>query len=190
MTVGSRFVRLSRILVVALALVGLVARSRAAESPESLERQLKAAYLYKFAGYVEWPTRALASDHAPIVFGIMGDDALADDLDSLLSQRGDDARPVAVLRVKPFEHVPDLQVLFISRAESDHLGPLVRLAREKPVLVVTDTEGALALGSMINFEMVDGRVRFEVGLGSAQKSGLTLSSRLLAVAQVVEKRSP
>ena len=159
-------------------------------SGEDLERQVKAAYLYKFAGYVEWPHAAMASDHAPLVIGVMGDEVLAEDLESLLRHRAEDARPVTVVRVKAFEALPSLHVLFIGRSESDHLAPLIRAAREHPILVVTDTEGALALGSMINFDVEGGRVRFDVGLASAQKSGLTLSSRLLAVAQVVEKRSP
>ena len=190
MTLGLRPPRLLLFLGIATVLAAFVVRARADVAPEDLERQIKAAYLYKFVGYVEWPARALASEHAPIVFGVMGDDALADDLEALLRHRGEDARPVAVVRLKPFESLNDVQVLFIGRSESDHLAALVRQARERPVLVVTDTEGALALGSMINFEVVEGRVRFEVGLASAQKCGLILSSRLLAVAQVVEKRLP
>jgi uncharacterized protein DUF4154 len=170
----------------------LVATPVAADemSGEDLERQIKAAYLYKFSGYVEWPHAAMASDHAPLVIGVMGDEALARDLEDLLRQRAEDARPVTVVRVKAFETLPALHVLFIGRSESDHLAPLIRAAREHPILVVTDTEGALALGSMINFDVSGGRVRFDVGLAAAQKSGLTLSSRLLAVAQVVEKRAP
>lgn len=186
----SRSRRLALFLATALSLAPFVARVRADVSPEDLELQVKAAYLYKFAGYVEWPTSALASDRSPIVFGVMGDDPLAENLEDLIKHRGEDARPVVVLRLKPFEPMPDVQVLFIGRSESDHLGPLIRIAREKPVLVVTDTQGALALGSMINFETVEGRVRFEVGLASAQKCGLTMSSRLLAVAQTVEKSLP
>jgi len=177
---------------VAALIAASAAASAAAEevSGEDLERQVKAAYLYKFAGYVEWPHTAMASDHAPLVIGVMGDEALAEDLESLLRHRAEDARPVSVVRVKAFEALPSLHVLFIGRSESDHLAPLIRAARERPILVVTDIDGALALGSMINFEVAGGRVRFDVGLASAQKSGLTLSSRLLAVAQVVEKRSP
>jgi len=159
-------------------------------SGEDLERQIKAAYLYKFSGYVEWPHAAMASEKTPLVIGVMGDEALAKDLEDLLRQRAEDARPVSVVRVKAFEALPPLHVLFIGRSESDHLAPLIRAAREHPTLVVTDTEGALALGSMINFDTIGGRVRFDVGLAAAQKSGLTLSSRLLAVAQVVEKRTP
>ena len=81
-------------------------------------------------------------------------------------------------------------VLFIGHAEADRLAAIIRSVRGRPVLVVTDTENALALGSMINFDLVEGHVRFQVGLGAARKSGLTLSSRLLAVAHQVVTRSP
>ncbi|HEV8480551.1 MAG TPA: YfiR family protein [Candidatus Eisenbacteria bacterium] len=173
-----------------MAALGVAPAAAEEMSGEDLERQIKAAYLYKFSGYVEWPHAAMATDRTPLVIGVMGDEALAEDLENLLRQRAEDARPVSVVRVKAFEPLPTLHVLFIGRSESDHLAPLIRAARERPILVVTDTEGALALGSMINFDVTGGRVRFDVGLASAQKSGLIMSSRLLAVAQMVEKRSP
>ena len=165
----------------------MAAGARAEETQGALEVRLKAAYLYKFAGYVEWPSRA---PEQPLTFGIMGDDELAEALTSLVRERPPDARPVEVVRLKGFEPLPPLNVLFIGRAESDRLGPLIRYARGQPILVVTDTEGALALGSMINFTLAAGHIRFEVGLGSAQRSRLTLSSRLLSVAQVVSRRAP
>jgi hypothetical protein len=152
------------------------------------EERVKAAFLYKFAGYVEWPAAAAAP--SPLVIGVMGDDGLADELVRLVGNRNTEARPVQVVRPKPFEPLPHLHVLFIGHAESDRLGALIRVVRKAPVLVVTDTEGAVALGSMINFKVRDGHVRFEVGLRSAQRSGLTLSARMLAVAQSVSTRSP
>jgi len=154
------------------------------------ERRVKAAFLYKFSGYVEWPATAGVDADSTIVFGVMGDDELADELSLLVEHRGPGARPVRVLKVHAFEPRPRLHVLFIGHGESDRLGPLIRSAREKPVLVVTDTEGALGLGSMINFVTTGGHVRFEVGLGAARRGGLTLSARLLAVAQAITQRTP
>ncbi len=160
------------------------------ESGASLERRVKAAFLYKFSGYVEWPPAIAAGADSSIVFGVIGDDEIADELSRLVQHRGDGARPVRVVRVRAFEPRPRVHVLFIGRGESDRLGAVIRSTGDEPILVVTDTEGALALGSMINFVTVDGHVRFEVGLGAAKRRGLILSSRLLAVAQSVTRRAP
>jgi hypothetical protein len=95
-----------------------------------------------------------------------------------------------VLRLHAFDHLPPIHVLFIGRSQADRLGALIRTAHDRPILVTTDTEHAIAQGSMINFSNVDGHVRFEVGLGAAKQVGLTLSSRLLAVAVAVVTRNP
>lgn len=161
-----------------------------AEAPLASERAVKAAFLYKFAGYVEWPRGAGAESDSTVIFGVMSDDGVADDLTRLVQHRARDARPVRVVRCHPFEPLPKLHVLFIGHGESDRLPTLIRAAHEQPVLIVTDSEGALAVGSMINFVSTHGHVRFEVGLGAAQKCGLTLSSRLIAVAQYVSRGTP
>jgi len=161
-----------------------------AEARSTLERRVKAAFLYKFAGYVEWPNGAGAPADSSITFGVMADDGIADELAKLLRERPAEARPVSVIRLRAYEPLPRVHVLFIGHAESDRLGSVIRSAREQPALIVTDTEGALAQGSMINFVMSRGHVRFEVGLAAAQRSGLTLSSRLIAVAQFVSMRTP
>lgn len=169
---------------------GASAVAAVADRPLASERTVKAAFLYKFAGYVEWPRGSGAEADSTVIFGVMGDDGVAEELTHLVQSRAPDARPVRVVRCHPFEPMPKLHVLFIGHGESDRLAPLIRSAREQPVLIVTDSEGALALGSMINFVTTRGHVRFEVGLGSAQRHGLTLSSRLIAVAQYVSRGTP
>jgi hypothetical protein len=182
---GGRWRAAAAFWCLALAL-GVSVAARAEESANS-EVRLKSAFLYKFAGYVEWPAGA---PETPLKFGIIGDDELAAALTRLVRERGEGARPVEVIRLKAFDPLPPLHVLFIGRSESDRLAPLIRFARGTPILVVTDTEGALALGSMINFTLTGGHMRFEVGLGAAKRNGLTLSARLLAVAQIVSTRAP
>ena len=154
------------------------------------ERTVKAAFLYKFAGYVEWPQGSGAQADSTVIFGVMGDDDVADELARLVQGRAPEARPVKIVRCHASEPLPKVHVLFIGHGESDRLGTLIRAAREQPVLIVTDSDGALALGSMINFVSSHGHVRFEVGLGAAQSRGLTLSSRLIAVAQYVSRGTP
>jgi hypothetical protein len=93
-------------------------------------------------------------------------------------------RPVQVRPVRDGEALPLSQIVFISDTERARLGHLARSA-PRHALVVTETDGALALGSVINFVIAEGRVRFEVSLPSAERRGLKFSSRLLAVALAV-----
>ena len=136
------------------------------------ERGIKAAFLYKFAGYVQWPEGTFARADAPVGIAVIGEDRLADELVPLVAARTVDGRPLAVRKQNDDDVPADIHILFIGRAEI-------------AVLIVTEAEGALAQGSVINFVVSGGRVRFEVSLDAAEKRRLKLSSRLLSVAQSV-----
>jgi hypothetical protein len=155
------------------------------EAADTLERQVKAAYLYKFAGYVEWPEASFSRPEAPITIGVLGAEALAGDLAQLVAGRTANSRTITAKRLKPGDALSGVNILFVGKEETGRLTQLVALARPHAVLIVTESEGALTQGSVINFTLVDRRVRFEISLGSAEKSSLKLSSRLLAVAQQV-----
>lgn len=165
--------------------------ARAESTPESVlvaevaatERSVKAAYLYKFSGYVEWPESAFARPDTPLTFGVMGDEAMAAELARLAAGRSVDGRPLAVRRLQPGEPLAGLHVLFVGRAESARLEQLSRATGTRPILIVTESEGALAQGSTINFVVAEGRVKFSIAVESAEKRLLKLSSRLLTVAQ-------
>jgi hypothetical protein len=111
-------------------------------------------------------------------------------LTQTVSGRTVEGRAVAVRRLRGVDQVADTHILFIGRSESSRLGQLIRLVQPKPVFIVTETAGALDAGSTLNFVISEGRVRFEISLPAAEKSGLTLSSRLLSVAQSVRPRAP
>jgi len=149
------------------------------------ERSVKAAYLYKFAEYVDWPDVSLLPAGQPFTIGVLGAAALADDLARMTEDRTLDDRVITVRRVTPSETFDDLDVLFIADGERGNLRALLSPVKGRPILTVTESEGALADGSIINFTVSGERVRFEVSLDAAQASRLKLSSRLLAVAASV-----
>lgn len=155
----------------------------------TLEHRVKAAFLYKIAGYVEWPRASFAQPETPVTIGVVGAGSLAAELSQIVAGRTAQNRPVAVRRLKAGELPSGVHMLFVGRGEGA-LAQLVQRAQQRSVLVVTESEGALVQGSAINFIIVDGRVRFEISLASAEKSGLRLSSRLLAVAQQVYTGTP
>lgn len=164
--------------------------ARAAEDDATLEQRVKAAFLYQFAGYVEWPPDAFAQAGAPVTIAVLGADALAAELSQVVAGRTVGGRAVSVRRVRPGEPLAGVHILFIGRAENARLAQLAQGSQPRAILTVTESDGALAQGSMINFILVDRRVRFEVALDAAEKGGLRLSSRLLAVAQQVRTGTP
>jgi hypothetical protein len=157
----------------------------AAEETTPLEQRVKAAFLYQFASYVEWPALAFAQPDTPVTIGVMGAEQLAAELKQLSAGRTVGGRKVEVRQVRPGETLAGINILFIGSTENARLAQVVQTAKSRAMLVVTEADGALYQGSMINFVIVDRRVRFEVALDSVERSGLKLSSRLLAVAQQV-----
>ena len=150
------------------------------------ERSVKAAFLYKFASYVQWPD-ADAKTGAPITIGVIGATDFARELAEITANRTVSSRPISVRRLTTGNSLDGLEILFIAKEERDHLSQLLSAARDKPILTVTESEGGLSSGSIINFTLDQDRVRFEVSLYAAEKSQLRLNARLLAVAQDVHR---
>lgn len=151
------------------------------------ESAVKAAFLYKFAGFVEWPASAFAGPADPLVIGVLGNDPVASDLELVVAGRGAEGRRVVARRLRDGESLAGFHVLLLGGTREARLRELTRSVIG-PVLLVTEQDGALQLGSVLNFDTDAGRVRFSASLTSAEARGLRLSARLLAVAQHVEGR--
>ncbi len=166
------------------------APAQAAEDAGALEYRVKAAFLYRFAGYVGWPATAFVRPDAPVTIAVMGAEGLAAELEQAVVGRTVSDRMVAVKRIKPGDSLAGVNVLFVSKTEAAQLAQLAQAAQTRSILTVTESAGALRQGSTINFIVAEQRVRFEISLDSAEKSGLKLSSRLLAVARQVVTGAP
>jgi hypothetical protein len=186
---GWLFGRLT-LVYVAFILCAFVSQAQTQDSSASLtpERGVKAAYLYKFAGYVDWPEGTFPRADTPITIAVMGDDQLADALAQYVSGRTVNERPFSVRKQKDDDLPDGIHILFIAHGQTERLRARGKLFR--PILIVTESEGALAQGSTINFLVSGGRVRFEVSLESAEKRRLKLSSGLLRVAQNIRAGTP
>jgi hypothetical protein len=169
--------------LLALALVqGVQAQGRG-----GLEREVKAAFLYRFIDYVRWPESAFQKPDSPIVIGVVADPAMVPDLQSVIAGRSVRGHPIIVRSVREGE-LSGLHVLFIGEQANNRLQRIIR-AVDGPVLVVTEADEGLSHGSIINFVIADRRVRFEVALGPAAARSLTIGSGLLSVAINVRKDS-
>jgi hypothetical protein len=163
-------------------------RAGATESDAVLERRVKAAFLYQFIPYVDWPSAPVAAQDAPIVIAVAGSDDVVKELTSVIGGRMAKERPVTVRRWRESDLAGGPGIVYVRREENARLPAISRAAQATGTLVVTETDNALSNGSMINFQVVDGRVRFDVALTTVESAGLRISSRLLAVAR--EVRSP
>lgn len=177
-----------------LALLGALAAaapfqtSVSAAPGSTLERSVKAAFLYKFLGYAEFPAGAFGDAAAPIVIGVLGADDMAAELARIVVGRTVNGRPVAVRSLKEGDPIGGVHLLFVAGSDGGRVGRILRAAgQQQPLLLVTEAESGLQQGSVINFKIIDERVRFDVSLDAAERNNVKLSSRLLTVAHQVRK---
>lgn len=148
------------------------------------EADVKAAFLYNFGNYVQWPDDG-GTEEEPITFAILEAPEVGAALERLVRGRTLQNRSVRVRRLRSVNELDGAEVLFIGARENSRLSQLID-AVEGPTLIVTDAPDGLADGAMINFQIIDRRLRFEIALPAAEAAGLTLSSRLLSAALRVE----
>ena len=174
-------------ILLSLALVaGILARPlRGAPSPAG-EYPLKAVFLFNFVQFVEWPVSAFADSKAPIILGIVGRDPFGAVLDNTIKGEKVNGRPLEIRRLKADEDLSACHVVFLSRSGKEDAAGLVQKLEGRPVLTVGEIEGFAELGGVINFVMVDRKVRFEVNPQAAAQQGVKISSRLLQLGRVVE----
>ena len=158
-----------------------------AQEVEYQEDEVKAAFIYHFATFVQWPETSRSNEVFAIA--VLGADGVASELEQFLPGRAIQGRPMEVRRLRGVDELQDEAVIFIGAGESFRLPELVPKVEDRPMLVVTEASGALKDGSMINFQVVDRRVRFEISLTAAERAGLELSSRLLSAAMFVDTTS-
>ena len=158
----------------------------AAQPQASVENQVKAAYLFKFAGFVEWPEGAFARADSPLQIGVSGNDVLADQHEQKLSGRTLGAHADSVRKLRRGDAVSGVHILFIGAGERAAVIDMLAAARGQSVLTVSDADDGIALGCMIAFVMAQDRLRFDVALGQVNSSRLRISARMLAAANRVQ----
>ncbi len=148
------------------------------------EEAVKAVFLSRFAGYVEWPPAAAAD--APFTIAVLGADGVAAELQRLLPNYPIHQRPAQVRRLRRVSELGDAQILYIGPGRGGDIKTAVAALTSRPVLVVTDDEHGLDEGGAVNFLRVDQRVRFEVSVLAAERAGLRIGAEILAAAARVQ----
>ena len=174
-------------------LLPLIALAMLVAAPPSLlsqplaapEYQLKAAFLFNFMQFVQWPAAAFDGGASPMVIVVLGADPFGEHLDELVRGETIRGRPIVVQRHARIEDVGQCQLLYVNESDQRKLkAVLAKLARQ-PVLTVSDAPEFTRQGGMINFVTQDNRVRLLINVDAATAAQLTLSSKLLRPAQIV-----
>jgi len=179
--IGARFACAALLLT---AVWGRTIRSVRAEQGPT-EYQVKAAYLFNFLKFVDWPDGPPADAHGQWVIGIAGENPFGDELKQIVSGKTVQGHELMVKRFQPDEDLHTCHVLFISASERKRLPSIFATLRGSAVLTVADMDQFLESGGMIQFVMEDKRVRFAVDVGATSRARLKVSSKLLSLARTV-----
>jgi hypothetical protein len=172
----------------ALWILPAAAAPRAAASAELPEYSVKAAFLYHFAQFVEWPSDT-AGAPSTLTIGVLGDDPFGDQLDRVALGKTVGGRTLSVRRLAAPEEAARCDILFISTSEAGRLSEILARLGGAPVLTVGEADRFARRGGMIGFFFEDGRVRLEVNVKAAEAARLRVSSKLLSVARLVKQGS-
>lgn len=181
-----RVVRLSAVVAAALQL-GFHASASA--QPRTTEYDVKAAFLYNFVKFTEWPASAFRDEKAPIVLGIYGQDPFGPELDRMLEEKTAYGRPFEVRRLRLPRDAASCHVVFIANAVADSLPAVALAIGERSVLTVGESPGFALRGGHINFVVENNRVLFEINVEQSMSSSLKISSQLLRLARLVPTES-
>jgi hypothetical protein len=172
----------TKIYVAGLVLHVLVA---VAQAQSATEYQVKAAFLFNFAKFVEWPAESFLNADAPLQICILGQDPFGRDFEQIVLDKTVDGHRIEIAHPEGVPQARACQILFIAPSEKSRMKQILQELSGTSVLTVADTEGFTKSGGIIGFVLDDSRVRFEVNLKAAGLAHLKLSARLLTVAKTV-----
>jgi hypothetical protein len=154
------------------------------ETPVSREYEVKVAFLYNFAKFVEWPPESFKNEASPFVLGILGTDPFGAALENLKDKtvRG---RKLIIRKLPSLENFDEGHILFISGSEKNNLRNLLASLKNHNILTVSDMERFAFQGGMLGLVNVDEKINFEINLDTVSRSKLKLSSQLLKLAKIV-----
>jgi hypothetical protein len=171
-----------RLICVIIAVLVATGVSVLAEPPTP-EYQVKAVFLFNLAQFVNWPPKAFAGPGAPLVIGVLGEDPFGAYLDETLRGETVRNRPLILQRYRRVSEIRVCHVLFISRSETDRLDQILAALRGRNVLTVGDAEDFITRGGMIRLATEKGKIRIRINMDAARGAGLTISSKLLRLAE-------
>ena len=161
-----------------------LAFSAAAHAQHAKEYEVKAAFLYNFAKFVQWPSNPPSGDSNSILLCVAGDDPFGKALERTVLGKTANGQPFVIQRFGRVENARGCRILFTDSNDERYIRSLIAAAGEEGVLTVGDAEKFCELGGIIGFVWEENKVRFQINVEAAQRARLKISSKLLSLAKV------
>lgn len=181
---GTRL-RIGLWLAVHLLVVLLPAPALRAETTASKEYQIKAAFLFNFLQFVEWPATTFPAADSPISIGILGDDPFGTALDAVVRDENVRGRRLVIQRSHRIDDLQTCHLLFICKSEQRRIDGILSRLAARPVFTVSEINGFARQGGIVSLYADGRKIRFEINMGAARRSDLKLSSQLLELGRIV-----
>lgn len=181
----SRLLRCVTAVKVLVASMSLLAAPSASAQTEATSEEVQAAYIHKFAGFIDWPPKYFTSHSSPIVIGVVGSDRMYELLLGVVPGRPMQGRRVEVRRLTTPEQSSGVHMVFVGKDAWGGLAAWSAASKKDAVVLTTDAPQGVERGAALGFVQAGQRVRFEASIAAAEQSGVKLSARLLAVAERV-----
>jgi hypothetical protein len=162
------------------AIIGLNLNGLAQQPPS--EYEVKAAFLFNFAKFVDWPQEVFADTNSPIVVGVLGKNVFGDSLEKIINDRKVNNRSFQFRKYASVTEVTNCQILFVSSSEKNDFAKILGALHNASILTVSEADGFIQAGGMINFMLQDDKIRFQISDEAAKKARLKISSKLLSLA--------
>ncbi len=153
------------------------------DDPTVTEYEVKAAYIYYFAKFIEWSPDAFTSKNAPVIIGVIGDDEFGTLIRNIVKNKTIQDRPIAVRLLKTPADFRTCHMVFISSSEQKRFRQIADSLQGTSILTITEAEEVSAAKGIVNLFVEGGKVQFEVDISAAEKANLRISSKLLRLAR-------
>lgn len=182
-------IHLKRWTMVALIASCLSVSASVQAADSRIEHRIKAAFLFNFARFIEWPVAKLSNDDSPFQICVYGDDSFGAVLDETISGKTVGEHPLSVVKTVNVSDLRACEIVYISSSESGRFASVINDLKGANTLLVNDHPDFIKQGGMIRFVVVDRKLRFEVNPEAAKREQLKISSKLLRVAKIVSGES-
>lgn len=172
-------------LLMALLLVAAAPALAAPTLAAPTEYDVKAAFLFNFSQFVDWPDMAFADAQSPLVIGVLGTDPFGNALDEIVRGETVKGRPLEVRRFRSVGEMDTCHILFIDRSEQRRFAEILAGLKGRSILTVGDFEDFAESGGVIRFVSAGNKIRLRINLDAARAANLTISSKLLRPATIV-----
>lgn len=165
-------------------MVFLILNHSLGQSKATTEYQLKAAFIYNFTRFIDWPPDAFNSADAPFIIGILGKDPLGTYLDDLVKDEKLDNHTITVQRFSDLKEINQCNILFIPAEEATKINKQIPSINRRGILTVSDISDFSKWGGVIRFFKEENKLRLQINLTEAKAGQLTISSKLLSISSI------